>query len=858
MVDFRRVTGANDSEVEYNDDPIEIDPADLAGVGPGPSDAEIAENNAALGDWTDQFTPEDLGVDGGADDYSAFAPTENQFGAFGEDPLGAAVGSLLGFGGSARKGNPLDGYANYTYGLSLHIVPKETYNGIAVGASYNAGSNVLIASAGRQGQAGFGRHPQFAEDFYFDNLKCTTVIGHNSRTRATNVIDVNFTIIEPYGITLLDRLLAVATEVGAQNWNQMPFMLQIDFFGNTDDGTPEPIVGHTKYIPIKLIACNIKASPRGSEYKFSAVPYNHVAVHDTLGTTPTMLEVVAGTVGDFFGVKGGGNSGGSSGGDETGGESESDSDQEAQDADQGRAETEASEDGGSSGGDSGEEDRGSYAAALNNYQQQLVNLGHQSLPDIYSFEIDGEIAGAKLIENKNNNVKSSPMATTKNKQGMMRDGLSARLSGSSVEVTLDKQVIPVNAGTSIVDVINMVIRNSEYIIGQVDLKDGDSGVGSAPIKFYKIVPRVILGEFDGKRKVYQKIITYKVKKSTYYNTKFPGAPRGIPSSWQKEYHYIYTGKNNSILDFSIEFDTMFYTAMTANAKKLDRIPVTAKEAPKAEEEGGGNDGGKEVVIDSLQCKFVPNQTQVGPEAIGHNQPKNIIANDLYQSIMSNSRGDMINVKLKITGDPTLIKQDDMYGSLGSSVPMDAKEVFAKLTFKSPSDIQQDVGLYDFDSYPNAAFSGIYKIILIDNLFERGQFTQTLDMIRLFEQKTGGGGGGGGLFGAITDAVERVFNEDGDSSSTAENEVLGRSDREMNAGEMFAGGDSAALFAEDGSLSASRINTETGDVYNPVTESSNDQGYFDRVRQLRSGTAGATEEPAVDNTLWENAFRNTGA
>ena len=854
MVDFRRVTGANDSEVEYNSDPVDFDPADFAGAGPGPSDAEIAENNAALGDWTDQFTPEDLGVDGAADDYDVFAPTDTQFGAFGEDPIGAAVASALGFGGSATKGNPLDGYANYTYGLSLHIVPKETYNGLAAGGSYNAGSNVLIASAGRQGQAGFGRHPRFAEDFYFDSLKCTTVIGYNSMSRGTNVIDVNFTIIEPYGITLLDRLLAVATGIGAQNWNQMPFMLQIDFFGNTDDGTPEQITGHTKYIPIKIIACNIKASARGSEYKFSAVPYNHVAVHDTLVAVPKNLEVVAGTVGEFFAGAGGGE-GSSEGGDAASGDSGDGGTGAASSAAGGDAGPGAAGTGNSSGGS--DEDRGSFTAALNGYQKELFDLGHQSLKDEYKFEIDGDIAKAFIVDNTNNNVKSAPMASSKNGQGMMKNGLAARLSGSSVPVTLGKQVIPINAGTSIVDVINMVIRNSTYISEQVNLKQSNSGAGSSSLDFYKIIPKIEIGEFDKKRKVYQKTITYQVKKSSYFNTKFPGAPRGIPSSWQKEYNYIYTGKNNSILDFAIEFDTMFYTAMTANAKKLDRIPVTATEAEKEEEEGGGNDGGKEVVIDSLQCKFVPNQMQVGPEAIGHNQPKNIIANDLYQSIMSNSRGDMINVKLKITGDPTLIKQDDLYGSLGSSVPMDAKEVFAKLTFKSPSDIQQDVGLYDFDSYPNAAFSGIYKIIVIDNVFERGQFTQTLDLIRLFEQRSGGGGGGGGIAGAFTEAVERLTNENGDSSSEAENEVLGRSDREMNAGEIFAGGDSAALFAEDGSLSASRINTETGDVYNPVTESSNDQGYFDRVRQLRNATQ-SSPETAPGGDFLDTSIWSTGA
>jgi len=46
----------------------------------------------------------------------------------------------------------------------------------------------------------------------------------------------------------------------------------------------------------------------------------------------------------------------------------------------------------------------------------------------------------------------------------------------------------------------------------------------------------------------------------------------------------------------------------------------------------------------------------------------------------------------------------------------------------------NTGLYDgLDSGRNA-FSGIYKIVTVDNEFSRGQFTQTLEMIRLFDQE----------------------------------------------------------------------------------------------------------------------------
>ena len=67
---------------------------------------------------------------------------------------------------------------------------------------------------------------------------------------------------------------------------------------------------------------------------------------------------------------------------------------------------------------------------------------------------------------------------------------------------------------------------------------------------------------------------------------------------------------------------------------------------------------------------------------GANDRYNIAANDLYKSLMSNSRGDMLNIKLKIAGDPEFVKQDDVfYGpgeGAGQSIEMDTAEVYIQI------------------------------------------------------------------------------------------------------------------------------------------------------------------------------------
>lgn len=582
---------------------------------------------------------------------------------------------------SARP-NPLDEYVNYTYGLTLSALsPKE----------YNSGSTgqVLVASAGRRGS----RHSEFHEDFYFDNMKMTTLIGMNARSRSSNVIDIKFTIIEPYGISLLNRLLKVAGDVGAENWNEMPFLMQIDFFANGEDGSLiNPVPDQTKKIPMKLIECKVKVSTKGSEYQFSAVPYHHAAFLENAGSTPAFLEVTAKTVKDFFS-----------------------SDKDA---------------------------KGSYTNALNSYQKTLEERKFQEYPDEYEFVIDGEIADALLVNPKRNNVRSAPTANNNFKLATTADGIRAHKNPDApATLGMDFQVTPINAGTSIIDVINQVIRNSTYISDQV------GGGGGGEINWYKILPEVEVKSYDKIRKTYQKKYIYYIAKAKIYNTKYPDAPMSFPNKWSKEYNYIFTGQNQQILDFAIDFNTMFYTVMTAHRDKLKKPEVNPDPTAKEEDEGYDNSS-KEKTIDPNQVKTVAGQTDVSTLAEGNNDVKNISANDLYKSIMSNSRGDMINVKLKISGDPEFIKQDDVIGKpslnptageigINNSLTSDGGEIHAYLNFRSPSDINQGSGLYEFDKYPGSVFNGIYRVITIENSFERGQFIQNLDLVRLFGQDSSG-------------------------------------------------------------------------------------------------------------------------
>ena len=669
--------GAGRSTSEFAaTDPRRIDGSD-AGAGRGTSVFAVTDPRRIDGS--------DAGAGRGTSAFAAIDPRRIDSDISTARPTSVSNYPSFGAGNTAGvRRNPLDDYANYTYGIILFVGSARSYSPGAVNG------DVMVASGGIRE----GRLPQFYEDFYFESFKMESVIGLNAQSRSSNVITIEFTIIEPFGISLMDRLLEVAGSLGAENWHEMIFTLKVDFYGNNDDGEPvNPIAGQTKHFQTKIIGCDIKATSRGSEYRFTAIPFSHQAYTQNVGTTPATHEAHGQTVQDIFESKG----------------------------------------------------LGSYAKFLNKHQTDLKEKGHQEHPDVYEFVINDQIGKAEIVTSLLNSTRSTPMPNDESKTTKTPQAQQARKSGSSVPLEMQKQRVPINAGTSIIDAINLVIRNSTYISGQVKPGGGSS---DGRVNWFKITPKIKYGAYDKKRNTHQKTITYHVDPYVIYNTKYPDAPVGLPPAdkWSKEYNYIYTGLNQQIIDFSIDFNTMFYTMMTTSREKLAKTDVKPEdtESKNAEDKGSGQANGPKS-ISPAQVHPVA-ATDASTSQQGTNNVENIAANDLYKSLMSSSRGDMINVKLKIAGDPDFVKQDDIfYGpgqGAGDSIATDSEEVYIKIFFRAPTDIDQDTGLMDSSSYPDTVFSGIYRVLRVESLFERGQFTQTLDSIRLFGQENGGGGGGG--------------------------------------------------------------------------------------------------------------------
>lgn len=621
------------------------------------------------------------------------------------------------------KPNPLRDYNNYTYLVTLHLLNKETYNSLVDSQKYEKGKvkfksdNVLISSAGRYSESGV-RNPQWSEDFYIDNLKMETVIGLHAHTQGSNAVTLSFDIIEPYGLTLIERLIKSSIATSYKNYLEMVYALQIDFIGYDDDGNIKPLPNHTKYVPIKIATLTFSVNEKGTVYKINAVPYGHQAFNARHATAPISMSITAATVSDYF----------------------SSTTEEIDDTNlDSNLYIEA-------GGPPPSKYKYalSWCSGVNKYYDSQKKNNTRYIPDTYKVIFDPKIGSSKLssiAKKESAEINNTPFG----KRGHPSGG-QAQIGTSTIKY--EAVTLEVNAGTTLLSEINRIVRNSEYFIKQFAYTDPTTLIKKTKeelakiqeehdksLMWWKVIPQVKLKGFDFSRNTYAKEITYYVKPYEVPYNERPDVPKKkvIPDP-VKRYDYIFTGQNTEILDFNLDFNTMYYVAVTTDMSKLTSTGSAAEV----------KEGGKQQVPDEWNQENLVNitrQPQSGSNAAtagagSKRDAMSTLTGDLQELLFSKPGADLVVLDLKVVGDPDFIKQDDVFAgpnssaeALNGSLPMDTGDVYIRVTFKTPTDIDDDTGLVKKST--TSKFSGIYKLLTVDNMFSGGVFTQKLNAVRIF-------------------------------------------------------------------------------------------------------------------------------
>jgi len=627
-----------------------------------------------------------------------------------------------------EKKNILHGLASYTYNFELYILTYDDYNNFVNNPKFQiekSPQRLLIKSGG--GNYGV-RNPYFMNDFYMDDLEIDSVISPGGANKGAVNTGVSFKITEPYGMTLLNSLVLAANHFGSYNYIEQPYLLKVFVTGYDSYGKPvgsrNSIGQRTRYIPIRFTDFKFGVTEQGTTYDVTAVPYNSMGVQSTATTIPVDIQIEAKTVHDFFNV--------------------------ALRIDNGDMRP---------NGPPNQPmvplkqlEKG-LVGYLNKLEDDHVEAKLKAIPDIYSFEIDPDIANSKIVTQEA--VDLAKTANTNDPGKVAQQRFTENFIFDETTKTYS-----IRAGTSIIQTIHSILRSSEYMTDQVisaDLKkqkdsgvEGYEDVDNKPIDFYRIVPRITLGPFDKIRNQYAKFITFVIKKYQMHGKDFENLGQKPVEYISKYYDYFFTGNNQDILSFDIDFNAAYFQTYTYNQmEKAGSLatPLAQTKLNEAIHEGQTAKAGNDPIAKwTPYVRNVVTQTATSNDINDPSASHKSVTIDNFMQNVFDQGADLLQMNMRIVGDMSYIQtkdfrsvlvQDNLDYRLPDGSLNTDKEWHIYVKFRNPTDLDASTGLmkgFNVDetgktSVNTPSISGEYKVIKVTSNFSNGQFTQNLECVR---------------------------------------------------------------------------------------------------------------------------------
>jgi hypothetical protein len=227
----------------------------------------------------------------------------------------------------------------------------------------------------------------------------------------------------------------------------------------------------------------------------------------------------------------------------------------------------------------------------------------------------------------------------------------------------------------------------------------------------------------------------------------------------KEYHYIYTGQNNSVLKFDIQVNQLFHTGKQRTAPENSASVAnpaqnqTAEEPDQTYEVPDTDTADAATTVDGASAygdKGMTKQTTKG--GYGAQTVARRVAETMKNAILNQGTGDMTKISLEIVGDPYWISDSGMGNYIGDeydgqpylmreaggSVNYQGADTHIRIIFRTPVEPNLGTsgvgGLYNFPpNEPISPYSGIYKVLHVNNKFNDGMFKQVIEATRMPNQ-----------------------------------------------------------------------------------------------------------------------------
>lgn len=410
--------------------------------------------------------------------------------------------------------------------------------------------------------------------------------------------------------------------------------------------------------------------------------------------------------------------------------------------------------------------------ALSQVEVLLNNqLSKLKIPHSISIEFPGE---SNSDPTTGSGISLSKIVTGNNKSD------STNIETGTIDV--GKVLFTFGKGTTVVEVINQVVANSEFAARALKQLKENSGI----VNLIKVEPQVSFKDtskstslIDAKKYTFR-VIEYKADATRVAK---PGSTIDRVTQFEpvKEYDYIFTGKNLDIFDLKLSFNNMFRLLALAdnqsentdarfsqqsasfsnvsNSKSLDYIQnvINSVGVPidpaKARQSILGTQDQSSASKDSVPYVVMPVTTRTTLYSRGSGGTGTLIPSDspaadsikeyrkLYDAMLTPV--DLVQATMKVAGDIYFLS-DNGYGNtffdplsntnltLNNQMNLRTADTFIKINYKTPIDIDPTTGMFtQVASLP--ILNGLFYVTTVESNFSKGVFTQELSLSRRLGQ-----------------------------------------------------------------------------------------------------------------------------
>ena len=574
-------------------------------------------------------------------------------------------------------------------------------------------------------------------DMYFKNVEMNSIPGLNEERRMTSVTKIQMEIVEPWGITLLERVRAAAANNGYLDHLDAPYMLTIDFVGWDEKGQPIKDGKNLKrVIPIKLVDMELDINQGGTVYSVTAIPTSEAAYLNHYNKVRTAGTIIPAT--KTFGAI-------------------------------------------------AEE----LEKILNKQVKDETDAGINEIPDTYKITFDESFnPSTELPDIKS--LQQLKMLSQSHEVGFEEGQVDASLAKAArIDTSMgDVEYMKITAGQSITYILENIMKahptvtNDKFEDWQstVKRKLGEvKGSASAVFEASKtaemhfdyfrirstVIPTTV---FDPKRKTNTKLIEYVISpyKIHAYSLAIPGVSTGdnFKHFVHKTYNYIFTGENIDILDLNIKYRVAYFTAQLKNVDSTKKNKVATTHNPHIEKTA------RTSARDDAQDQTFILKSEAGMAQSGGTglTVGGTTAFDQFLDYLTHPKADMVNIRMEILGDPAWISQSQFIPAnpkfhsdvatthnphKGESFDpnigifqhtrnaiwnddlrcynADVAEPIILLNYRMPTDINDKKGTYELQNTKSVSFSGLYRVVQVEHSFNEGKYINVLHMVRFNNQ-----------------------------------------------------------------------------------------------------------------------------